>query len=187
MNGEVEACVVQYTRSIYMMRIARTGTLAVILILLLPLYFGLLSGATLSSILALISSTLIFQAAAAAVGLRLGIPPLTVLLAMTTVAIGVMILILEITDLFSGTSPRIASMLHRINEHTREMTLLRRYGPVMLIPVIWIPGIALYGAPLVAWLLQWRRDFSLLCMCLGWVLATLSVMAAAIGINVFFP
>ena len=178
---------VQYTRSIYMMRIARTGTLALILILLLPLYLGLLSGATVSSVLALVSSTLIFQAAAAAVGLRLGLPPLIVLLAMTTIALGVMILILEITEISSGNSRRIAAMLHRINEHTREMTLLRRYGPVMLIAVIWIPGIALYGAPLVAWLLQWRRDFSILCMCLGWILATLSVMAAAIGLNQFFP
>lgn len=186
MTDPIEACLVRYTRSICIMRIARTGTLAMILILLIPLYIGVLSGATVSSILALVSSTLIFQAAAAAVGLRLGLPPHSVLLIMTTIGLGVMILILEITDLFSGTSPRIASMLQRINERTRDITLLRRYGLVMLVPVIWIPGIALYGAPLVAWLFQWRRDLSLLCMFFGWTLAIISVIAAAIGINLVF-
>ncbi len=54
----------------------------------------------------------------------------------------------------------------------------------MLIPVIWIPpGIALYGTPpVVAWIFQYPRAISLLCMLAGWMIAVIVVMAATMGL-----
>ena len=48
----------------------------------------------------------------------------------------------------------------------------------MLIPIIWIPGIALYGAPVVAWLFQHAQDIHPL-HDRRVVIAVIVVMAAA--------
>jgi len=57
----------------------------------------------------------------------------------------------------------------------------------MLVLIIWIPGIALFGAPVVAWLFQYPRWISLLSMTAGWMTAVIAVMAMAMGlINLAF-
>ncbi|MCK9277006.1 MAG: hypothetical protein M0P22_02830, partial [Methanoculleus sp.] len=73
-------------------------------------------------------------------------------------------------------------LLRKINAKTGRIEYLKRYGALMLIPIIWIPGIALYGAPVVAWLFQYPRSTSLLCMIAGWVIAVIVVTAAAVGL-----
>ncbi|NLZ30621.1 MAG: hypothetical protein GX885_07760 [Methanomicrobiales archaeon] len=45
----------------------------------------------------------------------------------------------------------------------------------MLILIIWIPGIALFGTPVVAWLFQYPRRIALLSM--------VAVMAMAMGLT----
>ena len=53
---------------------------------------------------------------------------------------------------------------------------------VMLIPIIWIPGIALYGSPIIAWIFQWEEIPAIACMVTGWLMASSLVAAGAVGI-----
>jgi uncharacterized membrane protein len=152
-------------------------------VVIVPLIMGGLSDIDPGSVFLLISSTLIFQAAAVLVGLGLSLDPLTILIIMTSVAIGVMVAILQICDLFSETSPRVAAWLVRIGEKTEKYTFLQKYGVIMLIPIIWIPGIALYGSPIIAWLFQWRETTAIICMVIGWILACVFVLALGTGIS----
>jgi uncharacterized membrane protein len=52
----------------------------------------------------------------------------------------------------------------------------------MLIPIMWIPGLGLYGTPVVAWILHWRKSRSILLMLTGWLIACLAVLLTAQGI-----
>ncbi|WP_214021417.1 hypothetical protein [Methanoculleus sp.] len=151
-------------------------------ILAIPLLLGLAFGVPPPAVLALIGSTLLLQAAAAVVGLSLGLHPAVVLVFLTSVAVAVMIGILEVCDLFAGRSRMVQGLLRKIDEKAGKIDYLKRYGALMLIPIIWIPGIALYGAPVVAWLFQYPRITSLLCMTAGWMIAGTAVMAAAVGL-----
>ena len=112
----------------------------------------------------------------------LGLHPAVILAFLTSVAVAVMIGILEVCDLFAERSRLIRRLLRKIDTNTSQIDYLERYGALMLIPIIWIPGIALYGAPVVAWLFQYPRSTSLLCMTVGWAIAVMVVMAAALGL-----
>ncbi|HOI14630.1 MAG TPA: hypothetical protein PLG75_12265 [Methanoculleus sp.] len=178
----VEACERALSPGTCRYRIARAAAFVFLCILVIPLLLGLAFGVPPPAVLALVASTLLLQAAAAVVGLSLGLPPAVVLVFLTSVAVAVMIGILEVCDLFAGSSRRVQGLLQKIDAKTGRIDYLKRYGALMLIPIIWIPGIALYGAPVVAWLFQYRRTTSLLCMIAGWMVAVVAVMAAAVGL-----
>lgn len=162
-------------------RVARATAFVLIFILVIPLLLGLAFGVSPPAVLALVGSILLLQAAAAVVALSLGLHPAVVLIFLTSVAVAVMVGILEICDLFAGRSRMVQGLLQKIDDRAGQIDYLKRYGALMLIPIIWIPGIALYGAPVVAWLFQYPRITSLLCMLAGWTIAGIVVMAAAVG------
>jgi len=164
------------------LRIARSIALIFLFLLVIPHLLGLAFGVPPPAVFTLIASTLILQAAAAVVGLGLGLNPAVALAFLTSVGVAVMLGILEICDLFAGRSRVIQGLLRKIDAKTGRIEYLKRYGALMLIPIIWIPGIALYGAPVVAWLFQYPRSTSLLCMIAGWVIAVIVVTAAAVGL-----
>jgi hypothetical protein len=164
------------------LRVARAAAFVFLFLLAVPLLLGFAFGISPAAALALIGSTLLLQAAAAVVGLSLGLHPAVVLLFLTSVAAAVLFGILEACELFAGRSRMIQSLLSKIDAKIGRIEYLRRYGALMLIPVIWIPGIALYGAPVVAWIFRYPRAASLLCMLAGWMIAILAVMAAALGL-----
>jgi hypothetical protein len=151
-------------------------------VILIPLIIGGILHIPQPAILALITSTLIFQAIAVAVGIGLSISPLAAIGITTSVAIGVMIAILQVCDLFSESSPRVAGWLDRIAKKTEKYAFLHRYGVMMLIPIIWIPGIALYGSPIIAWIFQWEEIPAIFCMVTGWLIASSLVAAGAVGV-----
>jgi uncharacterized membrane protein len=156
--------------------------LVLLLTLILPLLLGLILGVSPYMVFALIISTLALQAAAALVGLGFRLHPATILLLMTSVAIGCMYGIYELCDLFAEYSPRIMKWLQKIDERTLKVPYFRKYGLIMLIPIIWIPGISLYGSPLVGWVFHWNRWLSLLCMVIGWMVATVVVITTSLGL-----
>jgi uncharacterized membrane protein len=164
--------------------------LAVIMVLsfviLVPLILGRLFAIPQPAVFALITSTLIFQALAVAVGIGLGIDPLVAIALSTSVAIGVMIAILQVCDLFSATSSRVAGWLDRVAKRTEKYSFLHHYGVVMLIPIIWIPGIALYGSPIIAWIFQWEEIPAISCMVTGWLIASSVVAAGTVGVISIF-
>ncbi|WP_161485899.1 hypothetical protein [Methanoculleus horonobensis] len=178
----VEACGRVLSPDTCRFRVVRAVALVLLLLLIVPLILGSAFGVSPAAVLALIGSTLLLQAAAAIVGLSLGLHPAAVLLFLTSVAAAVLVGILEVCDLFAGRSRMIQGLLSKIDTKTGSIDYLKRYGALMLIPVIWIPGIALYGTPVVAWIFQYPRAVSLLCMLAGWMIAILAVMAAAMGL-----
>ncbi|MDD1677804.1 MAG: hypothetical protein LUO93_01285, partial [Methanomicrobiales archaeon] len=74
----------------------------------------------------------------------------------------------------------------KVEDKTKNVKYLSRYGPIMLIPIIWIPGISLFGSPVVGWLFRWNRWFSILCMSIGWMIAISVVMATSLGLFQLF-
>jgi uncharacterized membrane protein len=71
-----------------------------------------------------------------------------------------------------------------IREKTGKLAFLQKYGALMLVPTIWVPGIGLYGTPVVALLFGWDRSIpaSILCMIIGWLVATVFVMVTTLQI-----
>jgi uncharacterized membrane protein len=158
-----------------------------ILVLGVPLLSNATAGQPLSTGVALILSTIVLQAAAAIVGLGLGLHPVLILLITTSIAAGCIYGIYEVCELFALSSPRLTRWLQKVEDKTKNVTYLSRYGPLMLIPIIWIPGISLYGSPVVAWLFRWNRNLSFLCMIIGWMIAVIVVLATTLGlIRLFF-
>lgn len=151
-------------------------------VIFIPLVIGAFFHIGQPVILALISATLIFQALAVAIGIGFGIEPMVTIMLTTSVAVGVMIAILQICDLFAESSSRVAGWLDRIAKRTEEYEFLHHYGVMMLIPIIWIPGIALYGSPIIAWIFQWKEIPAIICMVTGWLMASALVAAGALGV-----
>ncbi|MDK2889828.1 MAG: hypothetical protein PWR21_460 [Methanoculleus sp.] len=178
----VEACGRALSQGTCRFRIARAAAFVLLFILVIPLLLGLAVGVSPAAVFALIGSTLLLQAAAAVVALSLGLHPAVVLVFLTSVAAAVLVGIFEVCDIFAGRSRMIQGFLSKIDAKTGSIDYLKRYGALMLIPVIWIPGIALYGTPVVAWAFQYPRITSLLCMLAGWAIAIVVVMAATMGL-----
>lgn len=178
----VEECERTISPEACRLRIARSVGSVFLFLLVVPHLLGLAFGIPLPAVFTLTMSTLLFQAAAAVVGVGLGLHPAVVLAFLTSVAVAVMVGILEVCDLFAERSQLIRRFLRKIDAKAGRIDYLNRYGVLMLIPIIWIPGIALYGAPVVAWLFQYPRSTSLLCMAAGWAIAVMVVMAATLGL-----
>jgi hypothetical protein len=145
-------------------------------------------GVALEKVLTLIISTLIFQAAAAIVGVGLGLSPLLVIVLMTFVAVASRIAIFELSRMIEDRSETINAWVKNIHDRTRKFAYLRKYGVLMLVPTIWVPGIGLYGTPVVARIFGWDRSIlaSILCMVTGWLVATVFVMVTTLQIFLFF-
>ena len=167
----------------WLYRISRVIGLILLFTLVIPLVLGALFSVPVTSVFALITATLIFQAAAALIGVGLQVDPVLLLAIVTSVAIGVIIGIMEICDLFSDSSERVAGWLRSVEGQIERFRFLHRYGALMLIPIIWIPGIALYGSPFIAWIFQWNRLASILCMVVGWLMASVFVLLISLGLT----
>jgi uncharacterized membrane protein len=183
----IQGCVLRLSRQVCIYRVIRMMVFVVVTGILVPLALGLLGGIPISTGFFLISTTLGLQAAAGIVGIGLGIHPVLILLITTSIAIGCMYGIYEICDLFARSSPRISSWLQKIENRTKKGKYISQYGPLMLIPIIWIPGISLFGSPVIGWLFHWNRWLSILCMSIGWMIAISVVMVSSMDfIQIFW-
>jgi hypothetical protein len=152
--------------------------LASILLLLfvLPVLIGVTCGSTAPSTFGFIVSVLLLQGLAPTVGMGLGLPVPHLLLIMTSVALGAIIGIFRTCDLFSEKSELVARWIGKIQGTMEKYRFLRVYGQYMLIPIMWVPGIGLYGTPVIAWVLHWRGFRALTLMLAGWLIASLAVI-----------
>ena len=176
----------RFSKRICLYRVIRMAIFVTILIVFIPILTGIVVGIPVSTGFALIISTLALQAAAAIIGLGLGLNPALILLITTSIAAGCMYGIYEVCELFALSSPRITRWLQKIEDKTKNVKYISQYGPIMLIPIIWIPGISLYGSPLVGWLFRWNRWSCILCMIIGWMIAIIVVMATSLGLFQLF-
>jgi uncharacterized membrane protein len=153
-----------------------------LLLIALPMLMGWIGGFSPAVVLGFIISILVLQGLAPPVGIGLGLHPLLLLPIMTSVAAGVIIGIFRVCDLFSGRSERVARWIGKVRGTLDRYPGWCTYGEFMLIPIMWIPGLGLYGTPVVAWILHWRGSRSILLMLTGWLIACLAVLLTAEGI-----
>jgi len=162
--------------------ILKIALVLVVGVIEIPLVIGLYNQNTLGEIFGLVTSILILQPLAVAVGLGLGIHPVQILLIMLSFGVSVIFVVFGICDLFSERSEWLRQHLKKIDEITQKSEMFRRYGIYTFIPFIWVPGIGLYGCVMIAWLFKWRSARAGAIILAGWILATLIVLLTSMGI-----
>lgn len=150
----------------------------------LPLVLGALLGIPLTSVLSFIGSIALLQALAAPVGVLLGFEPWVVLSIMTSFAVGICLAIWELLQTFALTSDRVNRWIGSVELKMQDHKYLHRYGPISCILIAWIPGIGLYGTPVIAWILRWDRILSVVFTVTGFFLASLLMLVIAEGASI---
>jgi predicted Na+-dependent transporter len=152
----------------------------------IPLILGYLSGLPPAQILTLVTSTFILQAAAPPVGLAMGLSTAAILVIMACFALGIVLAILEICEGLAATSPRMKRWVGNIEKKTQKYPWIQKYGPITCIGIAWIPGVGLYGTPIIAFILGWKKIPSLLFTVLGFFVACIFVIFFANRIEQVF-
>jgi len=173
---------IQTILNIVLRQALKVSLLVVLFVLVLPFSFVLLAEIEIGMVLALITSTLVLQAAASPVGLHLGFEPVIILVIMTSIAVGVVVAVFEICETFSRTSERVQRWLAKVEAKMDGYELVHRYGAVSCIFIAWIPGIGLFGTPVVAWLFRWKRLPTAVFTATGFCIASLLMLLLAMGI-----
>ncbi len=167
----------------------RTGPAVATLLLLfvvLPVLVGLVSGSSPLATIGFEFSVLLLQGLSPTVGIGIGLPVVNLILIDLFVAAGVIIVVFRICDLFADRSERDTRWIGKVQKTMERYRILNRYGEYMLIPIMWVPGIGLYGTPVVAWVLWWRGMRAVALMLTGWLIACLTVVGVTEGILAFF-
>jgi uncharacterized membrane protein len=119
---------------------------------------------------ALALSTFLLQAGAAGTG-AVGGNGVANLLVVTSFGLGIILVEFEILDHVAHGSRRISAWISGMSRKAAEIRFLPRFGMFLLLPLMWMPGIGLYGGVVVAWVLRWDRVRSFAVLALGWMLA----------------
>lgn len=122
-----------------------------------PLVAGSLAGIPTGAMVGFLFSMFALQAIAAPLGLPLGLTPPQILFVMAFFGMGVILGVFEICRTLGTGSKRIGSFIEKIRQKTEKYPWLSRYGAASCFLIVWIPGIGLYGTPVIAWLLSWKR------------------------------
>jgi hypothetical protein len=130
--------------------------------IILPLVIGVLSGLPPGTVTSFLFSAFLLQALAAPFGLALGLFPFDILVLMACFGVGVILGVFEICRTLGTSSERVASFIEEIRKKTEKYPSLRKYGAASCFLIVWIPGIGLYGTPVIAWLFSWKRITSIL-------------------------
>ena len=142
----------------------------------IPIILGIFFGIPAGSIVGLVGSTLLLQAAAPPVGIALGLSAPAVLIVMACFALGMILAIFEICDSLADSSARVKKWLEKIGKTSEKYPQIQKYGPVTCIGIAWIPGIGLYGTPVIAWILGWKRLHAIIFTTLGFTIASFFVL-----------
>ncbi|MDO9033939.1 MAG: small multi-drug export protein [Methanoregula sp.] len=151
-------------------------------LVVIPVVIGSFFQISLWHMLGLVGSVLILQPVAVVVGLGLGIPPVPIMLIMISFGISIIYGLFAICDNFAKRSVWLSKHLTSVQAIAEKSALFQRYGIFTLMPFIWIPGIGLYGCVLLAWLFKWRGAKGVGVIMAGWIISTLLVLGASIGI-----
>lgn len=157
-------------------KVARAPILFFAIAVGIPVLAGALYGISEAGILSLIASTIFLQAAAPPIGLALGLPTSVILVVMACFAIGMTIAIMELCDSLAMSSERVKQWIGNVGKKMEKYPAIQKYGAVTCIGIAWIPGIGLYGTPIIAWILGWKRIPAVLFTTLGFVIASVFVL-----------
>jgi uncharacterized membrane protein len=151
-------------------------------IVVIPVAIGSFFNLSLLHMLGLVGSVLILQPMAVVVGVGLGIPPVPIMLIMISFGISIIYGLFAICDTFAERSEWLRKHLNSVQTIAGKSSFFQRYGIFTLMPFIWIPGIGLYGCVLLAWLFNWRGVKGIGVIMTGWIISTLLVLGASIGV-----
>ena len=155
---------------------------AILGIVVAPLALSGFTGVPLLHMVSLTGSILVFQPFAASIGVVLGIPPWIILVTMASVGTGAVFGILALCDMFTNRWQRFDQTIQKVHERANRSKGFQKYGMLMFFPFIWVPGIGLYGCTLIAWLLGWREIRHVIILFLSWMIASVLVLAASLGV-----
>jgi arsenite transporter len=142
----------------------------------IPVIIGAIFGIPASQILTLIASTFVLQAAAPPVGLAIGLNPPAILVIMGFFALGIILAIFGICDGLAASSVRVRGWIDRLGKKTEKYPQIQKYGAVSCMFIAWIPGVGLYGTPVIAWILKWKRLPSIIFTVTGFLIAAIFVL-----------
>jgi uncharacterized membrane protein len=137
--------------------------------IILPILVGVLAGQPAGSMVGFLFSCFALQAIAAPIGLRVGLTPLETVLFMAFFGIGLILGVFEMVQTLGTSSKKVASFIDKIKQKTSKYPFITKYGSVTCFLIVWIPGIGLYGTPVIAWLLSWKRVPSTIFTFLGFM------------------
>jgi len=150
---------------------------------ILPILIGIVAGIPAGVTFSFILSAFALQAAAPPVGVILGISVPLILVMLGCFAVGVVLGIQEICRTLGASSKRVAAFIQKVKKKTEKYPVIRKYGAVTCILIAWIPGIGLYGTPVIAWMLSWKRIPSVVFTAAGFLIASVFVLFFASRIN----
>jgi BASS family bile acid:Na+ symporter len=142
----------------------------------IPLMLGWIFGIPAGDILILVGSAILLQAAAPPVGLGLGMEPPAIVIIMAFFALGMVLAIREACESLAVSSEKVQKWVDNMGKKTEQYPQIQKYGPVSCILIAWIPGIGLYGTPIISWILSWKRITSAFFTVLGFVIASIFVL-----------
>jgi uncharacterized membrane protein len=165
-------------------KVSRALILFIVFAVAFPLFLGALFGVPAGSILSLIASTALLQAAAPPLGLALGLSPTAIIIIMACFAVGIVVAILEICQSLAMSSERVKAWIDKVGKKTDKYPAIKKYGSISCIAIAWIPGIGLYGTPIIAWILGWRRLPAIIFTTIGFVIAAVFVLFFASTLSI---
>jgi predicted Na+-dependent transporter len=171
------------TRRIVLKQLSKAFLLFIIFAVAIPLAIGAVFGIDSALILTLITSTFVLQAAAPPVGLAIGLSPIPILVIMACFAIGIVSAIFEICQGLASSSARVRKWIDNIGKISDKHPVIKKYGAISCCFIAWIPGVGLYGTPVIAWILKWKRLPSIIFTATGFVIAAFFVLFFASKIN----
>jgi uncharacterized membrane protein len=139
-------------------------------LLVIPGGLALLSGMPPAMLPALALTTFLLQAGAAGSG-AVGSHGVANLLVVTSFGLGYILAEFEVLDRLSRISPRISRWVEGVSQRAAEIRFLPHLGIFLVLPLMWMPGIGLYGGVVVAWVLRWDRLRSFIVLAAGWMMA----------------
>ena len=164
------------TSKIIIKKLSRAIFYFIIIALAIPLIFGSLAGIPAWSILSLISSTFLLQAGAPVVGVALGISNPVIIITMLCFALGMVLAVFEICDSLSSTSLRVQKWLEKVEKASAKYPQLKKYGVISCFFIAWIPPFGIYGAPIFAWIMKWKRLYAIIIIVAAFTVASVFVL-----------
>lgn len=167
----------------YLVRFSRILLFLVGIAIIVPILIGLIVGIQAGITLSFILSAYALQAAVPPIGIALGLTAPIVLVFLACFAVGVVLGIYEICRTLGASSKRVSAFIGKVEQKTEQYPMIRKYGPVTCVLIAWVPGIGLYGTPVISWMLGWKRVPSVICTAAGFLIAAVFVMFFASRIN----
>ena len=163
-------------RKIIARKFLRAILFFVVIAMAIPFILGFLFGTPLGSVVALITSTFVLQAGAPVLGVALGLSDPAILVTMVCFALGMVLAVFEICDSLSATSQKVQRWLEKVEKAGAKYPQLQKYGVISCFFIAWIPPFGIYGAPVFAWIMNWKRWHAILIIVSSFTTASVFVL-----------